>query len=90
MSIKPLFELDLNTDSFGLADCQELMTFYLYFDQPKNVETLQRKNLFSGSTWSGHCPKFILSYVIILRQLCDTVNFSHFRAALTGTPLLST
>ena len=35
MSIKPLFELDLNTDSFGLADCQELMTFYLYFDQSK-------------------------------------------------------
>ena len=49
MSIKPLFELDLNgsattralqqldqvTDSFGLADCQELLTFYLYFDQSK-------------------------------------------------------
>ena len=42
MSIKPLFEFDLNgsattilTDSFGLADCQELMTFYLYFDQSK-------------------------------------------------------
>ena len=46
MSIKQLFELDLNgsatttavdqvTDSFGLADCQELMTFYLYFDQSK-------------------------------------------------------
>ena len=35
MSIKPLFELDLNTDSFGLADCQELMSFYLYFDQSK-------------------------------------------------------
>ena len=45
MSIKPLFELDLNdsatttvdqvTDSFGLADCQELMTFHLYFDQSK-------------------------------------------------------
>ena len=35
MSIKLLLELDLNTDSFGLADCQELMTFYLYFDQSK-------------------------------------------------------
>ena len=23
------------TDSFGLADCQELLTFYLYFDQSK-------------------------------------------------------
>ena len=90
MSIKPLFELDLNTDSFGLADCQELMTFYLYFDQSKTSRRDSVKNVFSGSTWSGHCPKFILSYVIILRQLCDTVNFSHVRAALTGTPLLST
>ena len=46
MSIKQLYKLDLNgsatttavdqvTDSFGLADCQELMTFYLYFDQSK-------------------------------------------------------
>ena len=45
MSIKPLFELDLNgsattsidqvTDGFGLADCQELLTFYLYFGQSK-------------------------------------------------------
>ena len=28
-------QLDQVTDSFGLADCQELMTFYLYFDQSK-------------------------------------------------------
>ena len=35
MSIKLLLELDLNTDSFGLADFQELLTFYLYFDQSK-------------------------------------------------------
>ena len=46
MSLKPLFELDLNgsatttavdqvTDSLGFADCQELITFYLYFDQSK-------------------------------------------------------
>ena len=81
MSIKPLIEFDLNgsattilTDSFGLADCQELMTFYLYFDQSKTSRRDSVKNVFSGSTWSGHCPKFILSYVIILRQLCDTVN----------------
>ena len=28
-------QLDQVTDSFGIADCQELRTFYLYFDQPK-------------------------------------------------------
>ena len=28
-------QLDQVTDSFGLADCQELMTFYLYFDHSK-------------------------------------------------------
>ena len=28
-------QLDQVTDSFGLADCQELLTFYLYFDQSK-------------------------------------------------------
>ena len=28
-------QLDQVTDSFGLADCQELLTFYLYFDQWK-------------------------------------------------------
>ena len=27
--------LDQVTDSFRLADCQEFMTFYLYFDQSK-------------------------------------------------------
>ena len=46
MSIKPLFELDLNTDSFGLADCQELMTFYLYFDQSKTSRRDTVRNLF--------------------------------------------
>ena len=28
-------QVDQVTDSFGLADCQELLTFYLYFDQSK-------------------------------------------------------
>ena len=28
-------QLDQVTDSFGLEDCQELLTFYLYFDQSK-------------------------------------------------------
>ena len=28
-------QLDQVTDSFGFADCQELLTFYLYFDQSK-------------------------------------------------------
>ena len=28
-------QLDQVTDSFGLADCRELLTFYLYFDQSK-------------------------------------------------------
>ena len=28
-------QLDQVTDSFGLADCQELPTFYLYFGQSK-------------------------------------------------------
>ena len=28
-------QLDQVTDSFGLADCQGLLTFYLYFDQSK-------------------------------------------------------
>ena len=28
-------QLDQVTDSFGLADCQELLTFYLYFDLTK-------------------------------------------------------
>ena len=30
-----LQRLDRVTDSLGLADCQELLTFYLYFDQSK-------------------------------------------------------
>ena len=46
--------------------------FFSLFWPVKNVDTWQRKNLFGQSTWSGHCPKFILSHVIILRQLCDT------------------
>ena len=46
MSIEPLFELDLNTDSFGLADCQELMSFYLYFDQSKKSRRDTVRNLF--------------------------------------------
>ena len=33
---------DQVTDSFGLADCQELLTFYLYFDQSK---TSRRDNV---------------------------------------------
>ena len=28
-------QLDQVTDSFGLVDCQEFLTFYLYFDQSK-------------------------------------------------------
>ena len=84
-------QLDQVTDSFGLADCQELLTFYLYFDQSKTSrrDSVKIYLVISGSMWSGHCPKFILSYVIILRQLGNTVNFSHFRVALTGTLLLS-
>ena len=79
--------LDQVTDSFGLADCQEL-TFFLYFDQSKTSRrdsvkiylVLQRgpatvRNLF----WA--MLSFLDNYV--------THNFSHFRAALTGTTLLS-
>ena len=50
--------LDQVTDSFGLADCQELVNFFSLFWPVKNVETWQRKNIFGTSTWSGHCPKF--------------------------------
>ena len=91
LSIKPLFKLDLNRsgttdqviDSFGLTDCQEL-TFFLYFDQSKTRH--DRVKFIWSVNVSGHCAKFILSPVIILRQLCDIVNL---RTALTGTPLLS-
>ena len=34
-------QLDQVTDSFGLADCQELLTFYLYFDQSLIDKTAQ-------------------------------------------------
>ena len=91
LSIKPLFKLDLNRsattdqviDSVGLTDCQEL-TFFLYFDQSKTRH--DRVKFIWSVNVSGHCAKFILSPVIILRQLCDIVNL---RTALTGTPLLS-
>ena len=85
MSIKPFFKLDLNRsattdqviDSFRLTDCQEL-TFFLYFDQSKTRH--DRVKFIWSVNVSGHCAKFILSPVIILGQLCDTVNF---RTALT-------
>ena len=35
---------DQVTDSFGLADCQELLTFYLYFDQTKTSRRVSVKN----------------------------------------------
>ena len=81
--------LDRVTDSLGLADCQEL-TFFLYFDQSKTSRRDSLKIYLVDQRGPATVSIFFfLSHVIILRQLCDTVNFSHFRAALIGTPLLS-
>ena len=80
--------LDQVTDSFGLADCQEL-TFFLYFDQSKTSRRDSVKIYLVDQRGPATVWNFFLSHVIILSRLCDTVNFSHFRAALTGTPLLS-
>ena len=37
-------QVDQVTDSSGLADCQELLTFYLYFDQSKTSRRDSVKN----------------------------------------------
>ena len=84
---------DQVTDSFGLADCQELLTFYLYFDQSKTSRRDSVKIYLVDQRGPATIRNLFWAMLSFLRQLCDTVNFSqlfsHFKAALTGTPLLS-
>ena len=82
--------LDRVTDSLGLADCQEL-TFFLYFDQSKTSRRDSVKIYLVDQCGSVTVLIFFfLSHVIILRQLFDTVNFGHFRTALTRTLYVAT
>ena len=79
--------LDQVTDSFGLADCQEL-AFFLYFDQSKtsrrdsvNIYLVDQRGPATVRNLFRAMLSFLDNYV--------THNFSHFRAALTGKTLLS-
>ena len=79
--------LDQVTDSFGLADCQE-STFFLHFDQSKTSRRDSVKNYLVDQRGPASVRNLFLAMLSFLDNYV-THNFSHFRAALTGTPLLS-
>ena len=78
---------DQVTDSFELADCQEL-TVALYFDQSKTSRRDSVKIYFIDQRGPATVRNLFCAMLSFLDNYV-THNFSHFRAALTGTTLLS-
>ena len=81
-------QLDQVTDSFGFADCQELLTFYLYFDQSKTSRRNSVK-IYLGDQRGLATVRNLFWAMLSFLDNYVTHNFSHFRAALTGTTLLA-
>ena len=80
-------KLDQVTDSFGLADCQEL-TFFLYFDQLK-TSRCDSVNIYLVDQRGPATVRNLFRAMLSFLENYVTHNFSHFRAALTRTTLLS-